>query len=49
MDSEAKGGLVVAFIGALMAAADGSFLNIDIRGLGVVIVIIGLIVYLSKK
>lgn len=49
MNPEAKGGLIVAFIGAILAAMNGTFTIIDIRGFGFVIVIIGLIIYLSKK
>ncbi|MBL7170340.1 MAG: hypothetical protein ISS48_04950 [Candidatus Aenigmarchaeota archaeon] len=44
-----KGGLIIALIGAFLIAIDGSFWNINIRGLGVGLLIIGVIVYLSKS
>jgi len=49
MVSQKDRGLVVALIGAILAAVDGTFGAIDIRGLGIVIVIIGLILYISEK
>lgn len=43
------GGIILALIGALLAAINGTFANLDLRTLGAFILIVGVIVFLSKK
>lgn len=50
MDITSKsGGVIISIIGALLISLNGSFMNIDLCGLGIVLVLIGVVVFLSQK
>lgn len=42
-------GLAISLIGAILASTNGTYMNLDFRGIGIFLVIIGVILIFSSK
>ena len=49
MKAEIIVGLGIALIGSILAASNNSYLNIEFRGVGIFLVIIGVILIISQS